>query len=274
MKITIRTTEPSNNTTNNKHSVYTHKSKQNSDSKKNSFLDKLYRKRNPRNITYNEYKNLTREDIDILYPKDTMIKQNNEATSLYIKAHITDDEVLNKVLFEKELESFESSDALYLESLNKVVNTIFDAWSSITYLGIQFEAIAKHLESFAMNKEFTKDYTIKDYSNEFSKNIEVTVKNIKRTAKYSTKTVCTSETEITTNGLFNTFDSMIKQFDSIQTKGHYDTNSNFYKGSKTVTSYLETIKDDYYKRKKENDKLLHCYTQTCSYTHVEYADKG
>ena len=67
---------------------------------------------------------------------------------------------------------------------------------------------------------------------------------------------------------------MAKQFDIIQTKGHYDAKSHFYKGSKAVTSYHEAIKDEYHKRKEENDKLLHCYTNTYSYAYVEYVSKG
>ena len=61
----------------------------------------LYTDKNPKDITFDEYQKLTDEDIEKLYGKNT--EKSREAYKLQGTAKFTDDETLNKVLFEKTL---------------------------------------------------------------------------------------------------------------------------------------------------------------------------
>ena len=68
----------------------------------------------PKDISYSEYKNLTEDDIERLFPKDSMPKENAKAIALHTKANYSEDEILNQVLFDKELEFSDSEVDTYV----------------------------------------------------------------------------------------------------------------------------------------------------------------
>ncbi|MDY0328084.1 MAG: hypothetical protein RBR07_07545 [Arcobacteraceae bacterium] len=80
-----------------------------------------YEKRDPADITYDEYKTFTKDNIEQLYPKDTMPKENEKANSLLIMVIGTDDEILNKVLFDKEIQSYNSEFAKKTSQMMKEI---------------------------------------------------------------------------------------------------------------------------------------------------------
>ncbi|MGB5917682.1 hypothetical protein [Arcobacter sp.] len=69
------------------------------------FSSLLSKNVSPTDISYDEYKKLTTEDIENLFPRKDMPQENTKALSLHSRVNASDDETLNQVLFEKELES-------------------------------------------------------------------------------------------------------------------------------------------------------------------------
>lgn len=247
--------------------TYTTNTKQEDETKKSTLFNELKNeKTNPRDITYDEYKNLKREDIDKLYPKDTMAEQNKEALSLHIKANMADDEVLNKVLFEKELESLSSIDAEYLKPANDIINAIFEATSHFAHNIMRLEAINKHFESFGVKK----GTTLQEYSFEFSKTMEITVGNITRSVSYNKSVDYTKQTGLSTTDVFSAFDTMSNKFKTTIQEHHYGKDSHFYKGTQIIQSYHENIKAEYNKRMEVNTSTLYAYTKSYSYSNLDY----
>ena len=82
-----------------------------------NLFDSLLSKNTPaKNITYDEYKNLSVEDLEKLFPKQSMPEENEKALSLHTKAQASEDEILNQVLFDKELEFYGSDAQQYVSS--------------------------------------------------------------------------------------------------------------------------------------------------------------
>jgi len=244
------------------------KAKQNNISE---LFDKLQKENtNPRDISYEDYKKLTRKEINELYPKDTMKDKNNEATSLHIKANMTDDEALNKVLFKKELESLESIDAKSLKPANEILNNVFEAWTSISHISMSWEAIRGNFETIAMKSDYTKDCTMQEYSYEFSKGMKITFGSITKSVSYNYTALYTADKGLTSSGVFKAFDLMQNQFKEIINKHDYKEDSHFRQESNTVIKYHEDIKNEYEKKVKENDTLLYTHTRSYSYSKMSY----
>jgi len=215
---------------------------------KPSFIKLYKKKRKPREITYDEYKELTKDDINILYPKDSMIEFNNEAVSLYIKVKITSDEILNKVLFEKELKLLQSIDMKYLIPLNKAINKLFDIQISLV------------INRILIDDKFMNSDTIESYYFKISKKIDKLFK-VTKVAEYR------YDSERSVSLLLYTFNYMIEKFKTEITKGNHDKDSHFYKGLKTIILYCEDINSEYYKRRKENSALLFFHRKILKFGH-------
>jgi len=54
-------------------------------------------------ITFDDYSNLSTQDIDKLFPEELNAQENYKAHALHTKANGTTDDILNKILFEREL---------------------------------------------------------------------------------------------------------------------------------------------------------------------------
>ncbi len=267
-------TTSSNATSNVTTTTSTQKTEKNKSSENSELFNKLLNNEtNPKDISYEEYKNLSRDEINTLYPRDTMEKENNEAVSLHIKTHMTDDEVLNKVLFEKELESFDSLNVKYLKPAIDITNATFEAWNSLTYgmmsFGVEMDQIHNNI--------IAHTYGAKSSFQEYSHSMEVSVGNMTREFTYNRTSMYTAEQHISAteslvaSQIFTTFDTIETKYNMIATENNYNKGSNFYEGMKAVSSYHEEIKGEYYKRESDNRIMLHTYTRSYSHAEFEYS---
>lgn len=223
----------------------TEQSKEQFNTKSNNYTD-------PKSISYEQYKSMNPENIEELYPQETMPKEYKEALSLNIKANMTDDEVLNKVLFDKELESLNSTDKEYLKPANQMLNNIFDAYTTIAHNTMRFEAAAKHFESFAIDK----GSVMKEYEFEFAKTVQITVGEVTKSVSYNHHVSYSSKSNLTTSSLFTAFDTMAEQFKMIKDEHIYDEDSHFYRGTRAIISYHDSIKKEYKDQTQEKETLL------------------
>lgn len=250
------------------------KTKKNHSTKYESLSNKLeIQKINPKDISYDEYKNLTREDINNLYPEDTMQEQNNEAISLHIKANMTNDEVMNKVLFDKELESLDSINAKYLKPVNDIVNTVFEAWSSFAYSIMSLDAINKQIYNTYMGQKYGVDTSFQEYSRTMKVSIDNMTREVtyNRTSAYDKNKGISTSKVFTASEVFSTFDMIDIKYKMIINEHNYGKDSHFYQGTKAVLKYHEDIKYEYDKRVDENNTLLYSHTKSYSYTQVDYS---
>ena len=227
----------------------------------------------PKDIRYDEYKNLSKEDINILYPKDTMEKENSIAMSLQLKANLTDDEVMNKVLFEKEIESYDSKDAEYIKSANDISNAVFYAEASLYHSVMAMDAVSEVLYNNAMANKYGADSLFQEYS----ETMKVSIGNTTREYTYTRTSIYTKDqglqtsSKFTATEVFNTFDTIDKKYQEIINKHNYNDNSHFHQATKAVASYHQEIKNEYHKRASDNAIMLHTHTRSSSYAQFSYS---
>lgn len=82
----------------------------------------------PEDISYNDYKNLTKEDINRLYPKENKSAENLKALSLHARANASDDEILNKVLF---ADALDEKSQLNNDKNKMKIDFLIDKWEFI-----------------------------------------------------------------------------------------------------------------------------------------------
>lgn len=70
---------------------------------KDEYFKSLLAQNAPNELSFSEYKTFSNQDIDRLYPINLMPEANKQAKSLLVKVNMTNDENLNKILFDKEL---------------------------------------------------------------------------------------------------------------------------------------------------------------------------
>lgn len=268
-------TQSTHNTTKTDHTHATHTKTGGKENSQTSVFELLQGElRDPKEIRYSEYKELTQDQVEALYPKETNMEQNSIAQSLYIKVHFSDDEILNRVMFDKELEAMNNLEGEEKEAVQTAIemdNKKFDMWSSFAYTQMAAQATMEHLATFAMTKEFAKDYTMEAYAFTFSKTMEMTIGGETRSVSYHTAITYTPETGIDRATLFGAYDSMTEQFKMIESNWHHDENTTFSKKAETITAYHDDIKNEYNKRVEENNSLLYYYTGTTNTTYGVYS---
>jgi len=253
MEVTSTTTANSTQSTTNVNST-----KVDNETTKSLLFENLQDKQtDPKDITYEEYKELTRADIDKLYPKDTKKEQNDEATSLHIKANMTDDETMNRVLFDKELEALDSIDAEYLKSATGVFNAAFEAWTSVSYCTTPSSTGVSHVHVASMVQVLGEDDSFHNIV--FDGNMMYEAKNsIKFSEDFSASQV------MDTLGMIGT------QYKMAANENQYEEETDFYKGVKAFEIYQNDIKNEYSKRTQNNDMILYTYTRGSIYSRISY----
>jgi len=183
--------------------------------------------KSPIEITYSEYKKLDKEDIEQLFPKESMLKENEKAMALYTKVNLSDDEILNQVLFEKELEAKDSEVAK---------NT----------LGM--------IESFALNWEVMNTYyEVVDYSSEY--------KNIDKNYEPPIKGKFFDSDQMTAKNLFEIFNNNKLGYEANIEFYNYSPDSEEYQSYQEQIAYRESIKIAYEQKQNEQNATLDAYTR-------------
>jgi len=226
----------------------------------------------PRDITYEEYKKLTREEIDTLYPKDTKKEQNDEATSLHIKVHMTDDETMNRVLFDKELEALDSVDAEYLKSATNVFNTTFEAWSSFAYSAMAFTTSVAQFHDVAMAQASGAQSSFHSYSMSMEVSIGTIARNLTfdRTMVNNAQNGVSSSERFTASQAIDSLEMISTKYKQIATENQYEQESCFCKAVNAFEIYLENTKIEYEKRSETNEHILYVHTRVMNYTQINY----
>ena len=77
----------------------------------------------PNKITYNEYKSMKRYEVELMYPSSENKELNIKAYQLYDTVHGTDDEILNKIMFEKQINASNTkADEILHEGFSSKIN--------------------------------------------------------------------------------------------------------------------------------------------------------
>ncbi|PLY11270.1 MAG: hypothetical protein C0626_01490 [Arcobacter sp.] len=131
----------------------------------------------PKDISYDEYKNLTAEDINRLYPKEDMPNENAKALSLFTKANTSEDEILNQVLFDFELKHNDEQIDYNSKSIDEKaewhVSSFFDftvkSWDNIKDIRLVDPETGELLgesepKPWAYEKKITAEYLFSTYN--------------------------------------------------------------------------------------------------------------
>jgi len=197
---------------------------------------------NPKEITYEEYKKLTKEEIDTLYPKDTMLEENEKAYSLHSRANGSVDEVLNKVLFEDALNTDDTS-------LTNGVDMRLNMWEDWEKTKLALEKMDQYMRD--NNIKFPENS--KDAMAMFSKLHQ---------RFYNETVVPDNEKKITAEELFHSFDLEESYYPVVMEFNKYSKESEYYKDAQKAIAYHNKIKDEYYKQLQENKAVLSAYTNS------------
>lgn len=199
----------------------------------------LQENRLPSKITYDEYKNLTKEQIENLYPADTMPQENKKALALHTKAHFSDDEILNEVLFDKELEFYGRESQNFV---SEKVDRMLWFWDVLKEPLIVDE---KHLGRANIPK------STEPIDAQTLKQIEEDKKKWEAWRK---------EDKPTTDFLFEVFENNKKDF--IQNREYYkNSESTFRQHGVEILAIYDNIEREYEKRVAQKNEALHSYTQ-------------
>ncbi|RLA84356.1 MAG: hypothetical protein DRG78_01700 [Epsilonproteobacteria bacterium] len=193
----------------------------------------------PKGISYDQYKSLSIDDINELYPKETMPEENKKALSLYTRTQGSDDEILNKVLFN---DALNSTDSDFEQSTAQRVDLLLFMWESFSKFEISFEKTNQYMKD--NNITFSKDNLDEDmriFSQIHSK-------------MYAETVVPENQKRITADELFHSFEQTESYFDTIMDYTNYTTDSDYYKDSRKTIEYHTKIQNEYQKRVDENHK--------------------
>jgi len=172
--------------------------------------------KNPKEITYDEYKKLDKEDIEQLFPKESMPEENKKAIALHKKVNISDDEILNQVLFEKELEAKDSEAA---KRTLGMVDFLDEHWAMIN----SFESLEK------------VDQYMQSNNIPFSKEIFVQMQGrFERSIDYSK-----DNSKMTTDELFEAFDNNKLGFEALIEFYNYTPDSKEYQDYQDYQDYQQ-----------------------------------
>ncbi len=222
------------------------------------FQNILSKNKSPQSITYQEYKNLTKNEIKELYPKETMSKENAKAISLYTRANGSDDEVLNQVLFDKELNSDDSD---FIQRAGKSIDMMLDFWES--------------LEKFKISLDKTDQY-MKDNNISFSKdNLDESMNLFSQihTQMYKETVVPQNQKKITAEELFEVFEYNKVGIEANIKWNNYTKDDEQYKYYQEKINYNESIKTEYLKKIEDNNTILESYTKNNKPNPLESIEK-
>ncbi len=192
----------------------------------------------PSEITYDQYKNLTTEDINNLYPKDTMKEENEKAMALHKKVNISDDEILNQVLFERELDV---QDYEVGQRALGMIDFLSKTWD-----------LATSFESYELTDKYMSENNI-PFSREKFAEIQ---QKMEKTIVYDENKKMTAEE------LFEIFDNNKLGYEAYIEFYNYTPDSEEYQNYQEQIAYRESIKATYQQKVDENKALLASYTRT------------
>ena len=217
----------------------------------NVFSTLLSSGKEPNEISFEEYTKLTPEDIDQLFPKDTMAQENEKARSLHTRATGSDDEILNKVLFE---DALNADDSRFHESTARGVDMIISFWEDWEKMKISLQKTEEYIK--ANNIKFPEPFSrqsMEIWSQIHSKIYEETV-------------VPENEKKITAEELFHSFELSESYYPVVMEYNNYTTDSEYYQETRKAIDYHHKIKDEYYKQVDENKAVLNAYTNNTQQT--------
>ncbi len=203
-----------------------------------------YAKKDPKDISYDEYKTFTKDNIEQLYPQDIMPKENEKANSLLIKVTGTDDEILNKVLFDKEIQS---DDSEFTQRTSQMLNIIMEHWEMIEQFNLALQKTDEYIKEHGIKFEGHPDKWIGEYSRINSQIMKETV------VPENQKTISAEE-------LFQVFEYNKQGAQSLIEYYNYTPADKQYQYMQSMISYEESIKHEYDKRVKEKNSILASYT--------------
>ena len=230
--------------------------KENTTTIDNSVFDSLINKDiAPKEITYNEYKNLTKEDINKLFPKDTMSEQNTKAISLFTRATGSEDEILNQVLFEKELESDGSK---FTKRTSRMIDSFMNIWESMEQMKIASEKTEQYMKDNNIN--FSKEELLTTGIEFYSKI---------HSAMYKETVVPENQKKISASEMFEIFDNNKMGGEETIRRNKYTSHDEYYNYHYAMVEYENSIRDAYQKKVDENNAVLASYTQNNKSNPVE-----
>ena len=209
-------------------------------SKSSSLFDSLLSNATkPTDITYNEYKNLSVEDIANLYTKESMSDEYDKAIALHTSAHFSDDEILNQVLFDKELDSYGS----------EVQNFVS---RKIESLGRFWDLLKEPLE---ISEKTTELMNIPKNTEPIDKETLAQIAADKKRWDNWRK-----EDKPPADFLFNVFANNRMDFE--QNREYYkNSESTFRKHGQEILAIYDSIQSEYEKRVSEQKSALNNYTK-------------
>lgn len=191
----------------------------------------------PEEITYNEYKNLNKKDIEKLFPKQELPKEHEKAIALHKKVNISDDEILNEILFEKELNENHS------EIEQKALHMI-------DFIG-ENSAILNSFESYKNTDQYMTEYNIP-----FSKEVFTQIYT-----KMEKPVTYNDQNKITAEELFKVFENNKLGYETRIDFYNYTVNDMEYQNFQEDIAYKEDIKITYEKKINERNTSLESYTK-------------
>ncbi|MDY0321086.1 MAG: hypothetical protein RBR23_05055 [Arcobacteraceae bacterium] len=202
-----------------------------------------YAKKDPKEISYDEYKTFTKDNVEQLYPKDTMPKENEKANSLLIKATGTDDEILNKVLFDKEIKS---DDSEFTRNTSQMLDILMENWEAIEQFKLALAKTEEYIKQHGIKFEGSPDRWISEYSKINSKMMQETI-------------VPDNEKIISAEELFQVFEYNKQGAQTLIEYYGYTPADKQYRYMQSMISYEESIKSEYDKRVQEKNSILASY---------------
>jgi len=194
--------------------------------------------KDPKEITYDEYKELTSEDIEQLFPKESMPEENEKAMALHRKVNISDDNILNQVLFDKELSS---DDSKAVRSTLGMIDFLDEHW-----------ALATSFESFEKANKYMEDNDIP-----FSKEVFFKIQQkMESTINYED-----DDSKMTAEELFEIFDNNKLGYEDLIDFHNYTPNDKEYQDFQEQIQYRESIKNAYEQKLNEQNATLDAYTR-------------
>ena len=193
--------------------------------------------KNPKEITYDEYKKLDKKDIEQLFPKESMPEENKKAMALHTKVNISDDEILNQVLFEKELEV---QDYEIGQRALGMIDFLSKTWD-----------FATSFESYELTDKYMSEHNI-PFSRE--KFVEIQQK-MEKTIVYD------EDKKMTAEELFEIFDNNKLGYEAYIEFYNYTPQDEKYQEYQADIAYRESIKRAYEQKQNEQNATLDAYTR-------------
>lgn len=191
-------------------------------------LDTLVNK-DPKEITFKEYQKLSKEDIEKLYSKENQKEQYEQAISLHSKVNISDDKILNELLFDRELRADDSEVAKRALNMISFLARTWDFANTIHEVipSSEYKNLPKDYEPAVIGKFFDSD-------------------------------------QITAKNLFIIFDNNKLGYEANIDFYNYTPNDEEFQNYQEQIAYREGLKNEYEQRVRENNATLASYTSNSS----------